>query len=74
MFEELGDAGLVAEIERETRAAAAADSRRLRLIAEMVNRRVAEQDDELLHWACDYWDAAAAEIAAAMGIAHRAAS
>ncbi len=40
----------------------------------MVNRRVAEQDDELLHWACDYWDAAAAEIAAAMGIAHRAAS
>ncbi|GAS86457.1 HNH endonuclease signature motif containing protein [Mycolicibacterium brisbanense] len=74
MFEELGDAGLVAEIERETRAAAASDSRRLRLIAELVNRRVAEQDDELLHWACDYWDAAAAEIAAAMGVAHRVAS
>jgi hypothetical protein len=74
MFEDLGDAGLIAEIERETRAAAASDSRRLRLIAEMVSRRVAEQDDELLHWACDYWDATAAEVAAAMGITHRAAS
>jgi hypothetical protein len=74
MFEELGDAGLIAEIERETRAAAASDSRRLRLIAELVRRRVAEQDDELLHWACDYWDATAAEVAAAIGISHRAAS
>jgi hypothetical protein len=74
MFEELGDAELIAEIERETRAAAASDSRRLRLIAEMVSRRVADQDDELLHWACDYWDATAAEVAAAMGIAHRTAS
>ena len=74
MFEEFGDVGLIAEIERETRAAAASDSRRLRLIAEMVGRRVAGQDDELLHWACDYWDAAAAEVAAAMGISQRAAS
>ncbi|WP_018601959.1 HNH endonuclease signature motif containing protein [Mycobacterium sp. 155] len=74
MFEQLGNAELAAEIERETRAAAASDSRRLRLIAEMVSRRVAEQDDELLHWACDYWDATAAEVAAAMRVGHRAAS
>ncbi|MUL85802.1 MULTISPECIES: HNH endonuclease signature motif containing protein [unclassified Mycolicibacterium] len=74
MFEVLDDAGLAAEIERETRAAAASDSRRLQLIAELVGRRVAEQDDELLHWACDYWDATAAEVAAAMGIGQRAAS
>ncbi|MFN3008166.1 HNH endonuclease signature motif containing protein [Mycolicibacterium wolinskyi] len=74
MFEELDDAALAAGIEYETRAAAASDSRRLQMIAELIGRRVAEQDDELLHWACDYWDSAAGEVAAAMNVGHRAAS
>ncbi|MUM28014.1 HNH endonuclease signature motif containing protein [Mycolicibacterium sp. CBMA 295] len=74
MFDSLDRAALTAELENATRDEAAAAARRLRVIAEMVEREVAEQDDEALYWACDYWDAAAAEVGAAMNIGVRAAS
>lgn len=75
MFDTVDDAGVVAMIEQQWRAEAVAGSRRLAAIAELVNRRVVDDaDDERQHWSCDPWDAAAAEVAAAMGISHRAAS
>ena len=74
MFEGVGDAEVVAAIEEYQRAEAAAGAARLSAIAELVKRRLVTDDDERHRWACDFWDAAAAEIAAAMGIGHRAAS
>jgi hypothetical protein len=74
MFESALDAELVTTIAAQTRAAAAADARRLAAIAELVSRRLDFDDDEREHWACDFWDAVAAEVAAAMGIGRRAAS
>ncbi|AKK30688.1 hypothetical protein AB431_19300 [Mycobacterium sp. EPa45] len=41
-------------------------ARRVAAIAELVARRCA--DDERAHWACDEWDAAVAEVSAALGI------
>ena len=53
---------------------AAAGARRLAAIAELVARRVEPDGDERWYWACDPWDSAAAEVAAALNIGHRAAS
>lgn len=60
------DAGVVAEIGSATRAEASAAARRLAAIAELVRRRCGGDDRAL--WACDSWDAAAAEVSAAMGV------
>ena len=51
---------------------AKAAARRIAAIGELVRRRCS--DDERAHWACDSWDAAAAEVSAALGIPHSRAS
>ncbi len=51
---------------------AAAAARRLAAVAELTALRCA--GDEHAHWACDAWDAAAAEVSAASGISHGRAS
>ena len=58
------DAELVAAIEEGARAEAAAGARRLAAIAELVRRRV-DDDDERSMWAFDPWDSVAAEVAGA---------
>jgi Domain of unknown function (DUF222) len=67
------DATLVAGIEQDARAEAAAGARRLARIAELARRRVID-DDERAYWVFDGWNCAAAEVAAAMTIGHRRAS
>ncbi|WP_233211393.1 DUF222 domain-containing protein, partial [Mycobacterium sp. shizuoka-1] len=67
-----GDAAVVAAITDSARQEAQAAARRLAAIAELVARRC--PDDERAHWACDDWDAAAAEVSAALGITHGRAS
>ena len=57
---------------RTARAEAAGAAQRLAAIAELVRRRGG--DDEGVHWSCDAWDAAAAEVLAALGIGHGRAS
>ena len=66
------DAALAATIEGCARAEAAVAARRLSAIAELTRRR--SGDDERANWACDFWDSAAAEVAAALGISHGKAS
>ena len=62
-------------IEETTRDEAIAGARRMVAIAELVARRVGDDaDDPSAWWACDLWDSAAAEVAAAMNISHRKAS
>ena len=73
-FSDADDATVVAAIEEYARAEAAVGARRLQAIAELAYRRVVQDDEERVYWACDFWDAAAAEVGAAMGIGHRAAS
>ncbi|MGZ8748571.1 MAG: DUF222 domain-containing protein [Mycobacterium sp.] len=73
MFGEVNEAGLVAAVEEAVRAEAAAGALRLAAIGELTARRV-DDDDERAKWACDPWDSAAAEVAAAMNISHRKAS
>jgi hypothetical protein len=51
-----------------------AGARRLAAIAELKRRRVLDDDDERGFWSCDWWDCAAAEVAAAMNISPRKAS
>jgi hypothetical protein len=69
------DATLVDAVAGWTRAAATVAYHRMAAIAELTTRRCAsEQAVERELWACDGWDSAAAEIAAASGIGHRAAS
>ncbi len=63
-----GEAALVAAIEGWDRLEAAAAARRLAAIAELIARRCGGRERAL--WACDEWDAAAAEIAAAQSIGH----
>lgn len=63
-----GDAALVGAIEECARAEAAVGARRLSAIAELTRRRTAS--DQRANWACDEWDAAAAEVAAALGLSH----
>src|SRR5262245_48904324 len=65
-------AALVAVIEDCARAENAASARRLSAIAELTRRRTAS--NEHADWACDEWDCAAAEVAAALGLSHRRAS
>ncbi|MEM6108596.1 DUF222 domain-containing protein [Mycobacterium sp. 050272] len=67
------DATVVAAIAEWTRAEAAASSRRLAAIAELVRRRAVGRVDHAM-WSCDNWDAMAAEVSAAQGISHSRAS
>jgi Domain of unknown function (DUF222) len=67
------DAEVVAAIEEWTRVAAAASARQLAAIAELTSRRC-DKEDERAHWACDNWDFAAAEVAAAAGMSPKKAS
>jgi Domain of unknown function (DUF222) len=71
MFEDLDDAELIDAITAEARASAVSDARRYAAIAELERRR---NTGEHAHWACDDWDAAAAEVAAALNIGHGRAS
>ena len=83
MFDSLGmdrvtlsdadDAAVVAAIEESARVEAAAGARRLAAIAELVSRRC-DKPGERAHWSCDFWDFAAAEVAAALGVNHSKAS
>ena len=72
-FAAAADAELIAAIEDGARAEAAAGARRLAAIAELVHRRV-DDDDERVMWAFDPWDSTAAEVAAALHVGHRRAS
>jgi hypothetical protein len=74
MCDDLGDAALVAGIEAAARAESAAAAEKLALIAELVDRRSADAGDPVVLWACDDWDATAAEVAAALTIGQRGAS
>ncbi|OBK28722.1 hypothetical protein A5634_01245 [Mycobacterium asiaticum] len=67
------DATLVGAIGGWGRAEAAAASRRLAAIAELVSRRTT---GDVAHdrWSCDNWDNIAAEVAAALGVSHKVAS
>ena len=60
------DAAVVTAIEELTREEAKVAARRIAAISELVRRRCG--DDERAYWACDPWDAAAAEIGAAQGV------
>jgi hypothetical protein len=69
------DAALVDAITGWTRAAATVAAHRMAAIAELTRRRCAtEQAVKRELWACDGWDSAAAEIAAASAISPRTAS
>ncbi|MGB5798098.1 MAG: DUF222 domain-containing protein [Mycolicibacter algericus] len=69
------DAALVAAISGWARAEAAASARRLAAVGELVARRTRGSDAvNRSRWSCDYWDAAAAEVAAAEQISHGMAS
>ena len=71
----IDDAALVDAVAGWTRAGATVASHRMAAIAELTHRRCASQEAvERELWACDGWDSAAAEIAAASGIGQRAAS
>lgn len=76
MFDEglrsASDAAVVGAIEEWAREEARASARRLAAVAELVRRRCG--DDEHAHWACDSWDAAAAEVSAALAVSHGSAS
>lgn len=67
-FRDVDDADVVAAIEHWAVAEAAAAAHRLAAIAELADR--CERRDEGTQWACDGWDAAAAEISAALRISH----
>ncbi len=79
-FPSADDAVVVGAVGDWARSESAAAARRLAAIGELVARRcpVAEADpdvvDERSRWACDLWDATAAEVAAALGISTRRAS
>ncbi|AQT82139.1 HNH endonuclease [Mycolicibacterium litorale] len=66
------DGAVVNAIEEWAASEAKAAARRIAAIGELVRRRCS--DDERAHWACDSWDAAAAEVSAALGIPHGRAS
>ena len=63
---------MVGAIEDLARAEARAAARRVAAISELVRRRCG--DDERAYWACDPWDATAAEIGAVLGISRGRAS
>ncbi|HTY28041.1 MAG TPA: DUF222 domain-containing protein [Mycobacterium sp.] len=60
------DAAVIAAIEESAAAEARAAARRVAAIGELVDRRCS--DDEHARWACDSWDATAAEVSAALGL------
>jgi len=64
---------VVAAIEECNRLEAAAGARRLAAIAELTSRRCDKQGKRA-EWACDGWDAVAAEVACALGVRHNKAS
>jgi hypothetical protein len=66
------DTAVVAAIEQWASAEASAAARRLAAVAELARRRCG--DDDRADWACDSWDAAAAEVSAALSISHGRAS
>lgn len=66
------DGAVVAAIAQAAREEASAAARRLAAIAELARRRCC--DDVRDRWSCDSWDAAAAEISAALGISQGRAS
>ena len=69
------DKALVAAISGWARVEAAASARRLAAIGELVARRTRGTDAvNRSRWSCDYWDAAASEVAAAEQISHGMAS
>lgn len=74
------DPEVVGAIGDWARGEAAAAARRLAAIGELVARRCSADDgdpdlvDPRSRWACDSWDATAAEVAAALGISNRRAS
>ncbi len=68
------DAALVGAIEGWAQVEAAAAGRRLAAIAELVDRRCVDPQDPRARWACDDWDAVAAEVGAALRVTHRRAS
>lgn len=70
----VGDNLLVAAITGWASVEAAAGARRLAAIAELVARRTQGPAQDRSRWACDNWDAAAAEVAAAEHISHGMAS
>ncbi|KUI44548.1 hypothetical protein AU197_04175 [Mycobacterium sp. IS-1590] len=72
-FAEVDDAALVAAIADGARAEAEAAARRFAAIAELIRRKVSDDDERNL-CAFDPWDSVAAEVAAAMTIGHRRAS
>ena len=77
---EAADAAVVGAVEGWARAEAAGAARRLAAIAELVERRCGPDDgdddggDGRRLWSCDWWDATAAEIGAALNISARRAS
>src|SRR5690625_857958 len=72
---DVDDAAVVAAITGWARAEAAAAARRLAAIGELVARRTRGTDAvNRSRWSCDYWDAAASEVAAAEQISHGMAS
>ena len=66
------DSEVVAAIAEFAAAEAKAAAQRLAAVAELASRRCG--GDEHAYWSCDGWDAAAAEVSAAMGISHGRAS
>ncbi|MBS1692321.1 MAG: DUF222 domain-containing protein [Actinobacteria bacterium] len=70
-FDVLDDDALVGAIAGWARASAAADGRRLAAIAELVRRRCTDAHPT---WACDDWDAAAAELACVLTVSDGRAS
>ncbi|GFG87617.1 HNH endonuclease signature motif containing protein [Mycolicibacter algericus] len=72
---EADDAELVTAITEWAQAEAAAAARRLAAVGELVARRTRGSDAvNRSRWSCDYWDAAASEVAAAEQISHGMAS
>lgn len=70
---DVDDAALIEAVAGWGRIESAAAARRLDAIAELVARR-SDRPPEAGRWACDCWDATAAEVAAASNISHRMAS
>lgn len=69
------DAAVVTAVAGWARVEAAAAARRLAAVAELADRRRATAEEGVTAlWACDAWDAAAAEVGAAQNIGHRSAS
>lgn len=64
---ELDDAALVGAVGDWTRASAAAEAHALAAIAELVRRRCIDEHPD---WACDDWDACAAELSCALTVGH----